>query len=1107
MPEFTIHLFGPPRIAVAGEPRTVGRRKAVALLAYLAVTRQPHGRDALAALLWPELDQTGARATLRRTLVTLNQASETRWLTTDEDRIALPDQPGLWVDVRRYSDLLAGVAAHRHTNPELCETCVAALTEAAALYSDDFLAGFSLADAPEFDAWQTFQAESLQRSLAGALERLARAHAHAGRRRLDLAIDHARRWLSLDPLHEPAHRLLMQLYAQAGDRAAALQQYDQCVRTLQEELGVPPEVETRALCDEIRAGALVERATTEPATTEPAATERHNLPMPATPFVGRAPELAQIAERLADPDCRLLTVLGPGGIGKTRLAFKAAQTHAAHFRDGAWFVDLAPVVAPDDIAGAIARTLNAPSSPTGQPLQHLISFLRPRQLLLLLDNVEHLLAGVDLLPTLLQAAPQLKLLVTSRERLNLSEEWLLPLEGLEVPPPPAAPVLGAPGAAPEEPDLAAYDATKLFLRCVGRVKPAFQPNRDEVHLIAGICRTLEGMPLGIELAAAWARSLALAEIAAALQRGMDVLASPLRDRPARHRSMRAVFDHSWRLLKPGERNILRQLAIFHNGWTAAAAEAVAGATLADLADLVDKSWLRTRTPGRYDMHELIRQFCMEKLDQEHGVTDGATAAEVRQRYSRYYGVWALEQQEQHIWRPEAAAALRADFANVQSAWEWMVEHEDLALARQLLLGFTAAMDLMGWHRLLLPPLDALAAMLRKRVETDGTEAAAQGRHMGGALRLLAWTLYLRGAFTVVIGQLALARDLIEEALGILAGTEHDPDFDQLHAEATYQLAYLNRLEGHHAPALEQLYALLAEVQTRQISLLPRRQADGNKLFQAQIYTMMGMAERSLGQYAAAEEHIRRSIGLRVEIGEQRNLAWDLRQLAFVRWTVGDYVEARTLIEESRAIDRRFQDRFESAMSDWIVGEIELACDNHAAAQAGFAAAVAAAREIGGYELEMLALLGLGRLALALGDAATSEQHFRQVVQSYTQAGTTYSNSLNGAWTWLGYVALARGELAEARRMFRQALLTPAWDVWYTLEVVAGMAAVYAGEGDAGRAQALLHFVATHPAAAEHTRRRVRQMLADSAGAPVPTAPGEQLTLADLTVQLLGDASA
>ena len=166
--------------------------------------------------------------------------------------------------------------------------------------------------------------------------------------------------------------------------------------------------------------------------------------------------------------------------------------------------------------------------------------------------------------------------------------------------------------------------------------------------------------------------------------------------------MRAVFDHSWRLLNPGERSILRQLAVFHGGCTADAAAAVAGAALPDLADLVDKSWLRTRTAGRYDMHELVRQYCTEKLDQEHATAAGETADAVRQRHSRYYGAWALEQQQQHAWRPEAAAALTADFANLESAWQWMVEHEDLALARQLLFGFTAAVELAGWHRMLLP---------------------------------------------------------------------------------------------------------------------------------------------------------------------------------------------------------------------------------------------------------------------------------------------------------------------------------------------------------------------------------------------------------------------
>ena len=321
------------------------------------------------------------------------------------------------------------------------------------------------------------------------------------------------------------------------------------------------------------------------------------------------------------------------------------------------------------------------------PQRQLLEHLADRRLLLVLDNFEHLLGGQEagdrgqeaedgagLLVEILQAAPGVKLLVTSRERLNLRDEWLLPLGGLALPPddaedaslqgaafapqqarttqsgleasagrsrtcelpaeasspddawhaassdrspaePSVADLLAEPASAP--PDLAAHAATQLFLHCARRVRPDLQPDAEAARLIARICRLVDGLPLAIELTAAWVRALPLAEIARRLEAGLDLLATTQRDVPARHRSMRAAFDHSWRLLTPHERGILRQMSVFRGGCTAEAAEAVAGANLLDLAGLVDKSWLRVEPDGRYGLHELIRQYCAESFEADH----------------------------------------------------------------------------------------------------------------------------------------------------------------------------------------------------------------------------------------------------------------------------------------------------------------------------------------------------------------------------------------------------------------------------------------------------------------------------------------------------------
>jgi predicted ATPase/DNA-binding SARP family transcriptional activator len=270
-------LLGPPRIELDGAPIEVDTRKAVALMAYLGMTGASHSRDTLATLLWPEYDQTHARAALRRTLSTLNKALGGDWLDVERESVALrptrdTNAARLWVDVEQFQHKLAELRGHGHAEAEVCSACLEPLSEAAALYRDDFMAGFTLRDSPNFDDWQFFQSESLRRRLAGALEKLARTYSL--RREFEAAIPHARRWLALDPLHEPAHRQLMQLYARAGERGAALRQYRECVRVLEEELGVPPLAETTQLYQAIKEQALV-----------PPRSQPPPVPVPARPGV------------------------------------------------------------------------------------------------------------------------------------------------------------------------------------------------------------------------------------------------------------------------------------------------------------------------------------------------------------------------------------------------------------------------------------------------------------------------------------------------------------------------------------------------------------------------------------------------------------------------------------------------------------------------------------------------------------------------------------------------------------------------------------------------------------------------------------------------------
>jgi predicted ATPase/DNA-binding CsgD family transcriptional regulator len=468
-----------------------------------------------------------------------------------------------------------------------------------------------------------------------------------------------------------------------------------------------------------------------------------NLPVSSTTFVGRTDELAEIARLLDDPVCRLLTLVGPGGIGKTRLATEAACTVLdlpRNGEDGVCFVQLAPLSSPDFLITAICESLRLTLLGQQYMKAQLFSVLsQKKSLLMVLDNFEHLIEGADLLAEMLEAAAGVKLLVTSRERLNLREEWVMEVGGLAYP------------SSESEADIEDYSAVQLFMQHAHRANTAFKLMPAYKPTVARICRLVGGMPLGIELAAAWVRALSVEQIADELERSLDILETPARNMPSRHRTMRAAFEPTWERLTDEERSVFKKLSVFRGGFTHEAAQVVAGASLRTLAALVDKSLLRVGASGRYDLHELVRQYAEEQLY----ASDEAEAT--RDAYSAFYAAF-LQQKWQPLRSHQQVITLHeidAEFENVRSAWQTMVENRkttELSIAVYPVWYFT---DLRGRYH------DALA--LFKEAE-DALRPAAGDTAVD---RVIGQMLTRQGSFYLSLGKAEEGRELAQEGLTIL----------------------------------------------------------------------------------------------------------------------------------------------------------------------------------------------------------------------------------------------------------------------------------------------------------------------------------------------------
>lgn len=1113
MPDtFTLNLFGGVTLLRNGAPVSqLTSRKALALLIYLACTRQTHSREKLADLLWDATSTTQSLSNLR-TILTRLRPHIGDLITATRDTVAIdPTQP-LSVDIVAWERTLAALGQ------PVDDVTVAHLQTTLQIYSGEFLAGFHVPDASGFTGWATVERERLHFSALRAHGTLANGYEIGGHYGAALSV--VQQLLALEPLDEAAHLQAMRLLFYTGQRAAAVAHYATCCDLFAEELGAPPGAALTALHDQIQEGTLTvpgQAVSLQP----PVEISPPQLPQPMTPFVGRMQELATLLAQIQQPATRLVTICGPGGVGKTRLALALGWALvgeedglSTHFPDGIVYVELEALPTLDQVLPALANRLGMPieraSTQASVPKAQLFAYLHGKQLLLLLDNFEHLLTESLFVAELLQQAPGVTIVVTARTRLDLHAETFFDLRGLDL----------ANSADAQRDDLLQSDGVRLFLQSARRAWSNF-PQRDDtiddatVAAIGEICRLVGGLPLAIELAAGWVQTLTCREIADEIAQNLDLLASDLRDVPARHRSIRTIIDTAWHQLTPPEQRLLRKLSVLQGSFDRAAAQAVAGASIEVLAALARKSLLRREATHRYTLHNLIRHYAAEQL-----ATAMVEQAETERNHSRYYANLL------HDWQPalyrEQLQVLpphwREEIENLRIAYLWAVAHCALVELGQMVDGLFLLFEQASRYRegaeLLREGRGAvtncaesdrsIAARLQDKfqarqaiflyylghaaeAQTLLTTAVTQARAANDTQEL-AFTLLHMSLVALQLGAHAMATTLAAESLALYTEQVDTVGI----ARAHNQLGQIALLTGNHVIAAVELEAALQLAQPAHLYRLAAdcldtlgnvywNQGDypaaegyftealhrfqdpsvANRLGEANALHNLGFVAWSQGDYATAQRHHSAALACFRQIGNRQGEGTVLSSLGRVMERLGEYGVAAQHYTAALQLAQSSGDRQNEAITQSNLGFLTYHRGNYAQAASYFSACLETCRAIGFRRYAAVALACRSLLSHLRGDQAEAEALARQALQIGEESADPTLQAYG--LTQLGHALLAQEQIAAAQAAYQHALTLrqELGDIGRAQEPIAGLAACALATGERASAQSYVDTILAH----------------------------------------------
>ncbi len=624
-----------------------------------------------------------------------------------------------------------------------------------------------------------------------------------------------------------------------------------------------------------------------------------NLPAEPTPFVGRSDELAEIRRQLVGT--RLLTLTGPGGIGKTRLASKAAEEAADDFEDGCTFVSFAPIRSVEHIIQTIAEAVKFPIATHEDPQHQLLRYLRKRRLLLVMDNFEHLLDGAGIISEILQAAPAVKILATSRERLNLQSETIHNVGGMTFPD-----QVGSK-------DTLDYDAITLFVQRASKVHPGFDPSPGELGQIANICQIVQGMPLAIELAAAWLHILNVDEITEELEKGLDILATEVRDAPKRHRSIHAVFDHSWSLLHQPEQEIFMHLSVFRGGFTREAAQQVSGASLQQLAGLINKSFLNhDPNSDRLEIHELLRQCAQERLEKTP-----ETNVSAQEAHAAYYAEF-MQQRWRHLRGNRqllALAEIEVDIENVRAAWRYYIDQGNVPQMWKFINGLWLVYWIRWWNHAGMELFAEAASVLEG--EEDEESATLQ-----------ALTMAYQGYFMAWLDLSEEGYELATESLEILQQLNQPEALVYAHLSLGVNAFFLNR-STENIKAVNKMLKIATEIDDKWLlafslwavslgALIKEDFAEARRLAESSLnlneeigdvidstlpLIVLGHAAFALGDFEGARRFYLRCIKISQEIGFHYSIQTSSKYMGKVALSMGRTEEAEIYLVQCLTISK------------------------------------------------------------------------------------------------------------------------------------------------------------------------------------------------------------